>query len=732
MRYFLWQSNAGFFFVCISLFLSILIYFYVARRTTLVISRNAASILLAGAIGWLCLEYFLGAYAPVYWDDEGDIGPPIFNYVANIAASGQTIAHEFAGGVDRYAMMASGSQYFSIEILLIRNLPVWAVFLVNKTLTIGMGVIGMYLMCRRVAHSDRFVSFCIACCFFAVDHFYIDSTFIYGFAWGAMPFISVVTADWLSRRSFLLPACVLALVFATLPPTHAGIAGGACWLISALFFYRGPTWRPIAAFGAMVVAMTANWHEMLWAFWQVGPTTMRGTGALPSLARTLGSSFFPGPLFLIGCAALIFLCVRGDRFWRAGAGALALSLALPAIVKIAFLSLPGLEAFATLSWGLAPRAGDVVALLIIARAIDRFPLHRNGPSGGFRRYLNPAAAALGYFVFMSSLTKGDHFFELVHTGGHSQYSSIGNLKSRDWQQPGLYRVVTLQLRQPDPNIPPGMYGFDAFDGTLNLVPKAVTDYWFHGVKRKPEKATRLFPILEMNFDSWSFETLEYDLNAEISPRALRAANVQYVLSPLPLRQGPWRLVSGPDFPRALHGAIGSREGKLRYYRWRWEKIRDFGDIYVYRLEDSVPRAFGAAAISVRKGGGQKEVIRDSVDAALSGAALVPPEFRDAFPSFEGRINVGSVEKTVRGYTVTIDAPRNGAVVLNAPFSRFWEASVDGVPARVVPANFIQMAIAVPGGSRKVEFIYNRPLLKDVVAERIERVGRKQALPAHRR
>lgn len=715
MRYWLWESNSGIAIVVLSVVFAGSVYIFLTRRGAADISRKNATFILVGLILWICLEFFLGKYAPIYWDDEGGVVPPLLNYIAKIADERQILAHEFAGGLDRYAMILTGSQYFSLDIFLTKFLPMWAVVLVNKLLSVSLGVVGMYLTCRKVGHVSRYGSLAVAFLFYSIDSRYIDQTLIFGTSWGALPAICFLTAHTLGRslRSFFAAVFITAFLFSSLPPTHMGLAAGATWMIAAIFFYRGPAWRPLAGFAILVAATVLNWHEVIWAFLQVSAQTKQMVSTAAQSWRA-DQVFAITPLMLASCFAILILFVYRDRLCIAFAAAAAAAFTAYAAVKFVLIVVPGLDALHSARWSMAGSSLNVFGLLVIARSIkyidseiiNSFPI---------KKHFNFTALICAFCIYMSLYYKGNHFFELVHVGGYAHFTSIGNLKNRAWESTGLYRVVTLRLRQPEPNIPAGFYGLDTFDATVNLVPRMLHEYWHHGIKKAPPADSLTGPTIDVKYRSWSFDRLEYDLNAEVRTRFLRAVNVQYVLSPIPIKEDGLHLVSGPTFPRKLHGVVKNWEEKRDYYAWRFGKIRDFGNIYIYKLADAVPRAYGAGSVvTLAKAADLKAEVHDGAEAALSRRVLIRAPMGHDFASFQGPVEVKDVQKTVEGYFVSVNASRNGAVVLNVPHSTFWKAKVDGVSVPVVRANFIQMAVALPAGAKEIRFIYDRPFLKETL------------------
>jgi hypothetical protein len=61
-------------------------------------------------------------------------------------------------------------------------------------------------------------------------------------------------------------------------------------------------------------------------------------------------------------------------------------------------------------------------------------------------------------------------------------------------------------------------------------------------------------------------------------------------------------------------------------------------------------------------------------------------------------------------TVLVDARTPGVVLIRNPYAPGWQATVDGRPARVMPADFVDMAVAVPAGRHVVRMTYSDPAI----------------------
>jgi hypothetical protein len=72
--------------------------------------------------------------------------------------------------------------------------------------------------------------------------------------------------------------------------------------------------------------------------------------------------------------------------------------------------------------------------------------------------------------------------------------------------------------------------------------------------------------------------------------------------------------------------------------------------------------------------------------------------------------------------IEVDAPRTGILVIRNAFDPNWEATIDGVPAAVFPADYVLQGVEVPAGSHVVELRYVDPWIGRGIAGSLLAVG----------
>jgi hypothetical protein len=132
-------------------------------------------------------------------------------------------------------------------------------------------------------------------------------------------------------------------------------------------------------------------------------------------------------------------------------------------------------------------------------------------------------------------------------------------------------------------------------------------------------------------------------------------------------------------------------------------VRSFGSEHVYALPGPLPRAWFVPRWVIDKGDGVISRIADPGFLPESLAVL------EADPSIEvtGRGSVESIRRLrPERLEVDVNVERDAVLVVSEVFYRQgWRARVDDRPVRVFPVNLVLSGVALPKGSRRVEFYY---------------------------
>ena len=169
-----------------------------------------------------------------------------------------------------------------------------------------------------------------------------------------------------------------------------------------------------------------------------------------------------------------------------------------------------------------------------------------------------------------------------------------------------------------------------------------------------------------------------------SPEVLRMLNVRFVLSLQP--------VLHPLLEPAMEGELRLASGPVR--------------VHVYRLQGSLPRAWGALRAESADG-------LDSVIAGLESPAITPGTvFVSPSSPIAGRTfapaDVKILDRTAESALIEVSAEGEALLVLseiNYPLR--WKAEVDGKPAEIETLNGLLRGVVLQGGTSMVRFHYDR-------------------------
>ncbi len=677
-------------------------------------SRSAVVTFFAVWIVAFTAEYFvLGRYSFIAMVSEGNFAIAVDRYLTRLHDGG-IFAHEFAGGQDLYVMYA-GMQYVQPEILLFRVAPTWLVIWVHKLMVAGIGFAGSYLLARRMAPDSRSVAVAVAA-LFPLTHTYL-LTYSTSFAAAGLATIplAVYAAVCKTREPGFWPwVAGTSVVLAVTDPVHV-YPPLAVAVVGALILFPGAAVRrTAAALACYVVAAVANWHEVLYGLASVATYTNRGDGggvAQVGFADALVLSirallWMAVPTLVLASSLLVFLA-RRDVFVVRTVAAIVwvpLSYALAKSMPWEAIGLAQMRGVEFLYMGLAWPA---LMIPIAAKALAGF-----APGAAGRRWpRRPEAVVLAAALALLVWHKFANVAQFLWFGGQSAYFGHESLNDPPWRPDFDFRVVTL-FDTPHPNIVSGYYGYDSFDGGVNLNHRAWQEFWLNTLYNEPNYLQTTRPRIE--WEHW--DGTAYEVGRHLRLDLLAIANVHYLFSALPLRNATLRPVFEPE-PEDRAKALPDDVGGWPHFLWfRLRRIFDPGELYVYEIANSLPRVFAARTVTEVADDIASETLHDRIASVAGGRGVVVASgdrARLGTPSTSLRVlSAGTVAD---GYDIAIDAPDGGILVVNQMHLPFWEARAGTHFLDIVPVNGVHMAMSVPPGATRIEVRYRRPLLREKVA-----------------
>ena len=304
-------------------------------------------------------------------------------------------------------------------------------------------------------------------------------------------------------------------------------------------------------------------------------------------------------------------------------------------------------------------------------------------------------------------------------------------------------------------------GLEAADGWANIYSADYRNLWlkvlaplfvvqpnaarFFGVESG--RSVDAFVFLGLGLDDIPGEDISaalregFDVDRRFRVDLLRLLNVRYLLSEYPLRGAELQLVHQPmvwparyisrdpntgltnsafpplpDLPQQKR-SLGSF---LRAFEKGVERRREGKDVFIYKIADLLPRIWLAQAVRVV----------DTPSAALEAVAALPQAeigrlaiaISEELSAKHEEISAdGKVAITDYGadhITASVETPSDALLVIANSWSPFWFVTVDGEPAQALKVNYLQIGVALTGGTHVVELRYRPPHAAVLSAYRI--------------
>ncbi|MCC7016134.1 MAG: hypothetical protein IT564_02890 [Rhodospirillales bacterium] len=658
-------------------------------------------------VAWTVLvsaEYWaLGPWSFLPFSVETDISVPLYWFMAS-THDGGAYSHAFAGGNDAAALSFNTGQVVSLERFLLAALPLWVAQLVHRPLLAGLAFAGMYLLARRGFGAGRPVAAALAAIHPVANESIALFAWSHGLGYALIPLAVYLCVFRAGRRRYWPGVVALAILVAvSATPTHSGLPLLAAVLLATAFAPPRRWPATLLSCAILALAIAANWHESLLAKIQVAPYTFRGVDYVQAAATW--SEFFDRLRFsvthrpammLLAATAIAVLARSAPR-----------RLPIPGILIL--VGVWGGYILNQIPWRdlrLGALAGfnfDYVHYALPTIAGISIAVASRSVAAGAGRRVSTALAGLALGIAVASATA----LKLRNTATWLADGSMRDLEadraalaSMPWPAPETFRVVSIPYRL-SPNLPVAA-GLHSLDGGYNLVLRSHARFWAEGVVPgyvDTESGYLFLLRREIDFKCCP----NYDFERIADPVFLRVANVRYVLSKVPLAGPALTKVAGPDdvAPPRNTEPVGPR---LRGYI---DLFLRPPPIFVYRLDDALPRVFPAQGLSLVD---DRALMAEVRRLAPERVAVARREDVPAPPPSAGSVRVNGFRLGRDRIEIDVVAAESGLVVVNAAYTPFWSARVDGRPAPVFPVNVVQMAVAVPRGARAVSLAYARPSL----------------------
>lgn len=147
-----------------------------------------------------------------------------------------------------------------------------------------------------------------------------------------------------------------------------------------------------------------------------------------------------------------------------------------------------------------------------------------------------------------------------------------------------------------------------------------------------------------------------------------------------------------------------------------EKVHEEDGVKVYRVSDSLPRAWVVYDSVIAEDNGAIDLINtESFDPRVT--AVLPPD--SELPVLPGASESGSAARVIEAspgrLVLEVAASDDGLLVVSQPYYAGWEARVDGKDVPITRVDYLLQGIPVTGGTSRVELTFHVPSLPAIVS-----------------
>ncbi len=146
----------------------------------------------------------------------------------------------------------------------------------------------------------------------------------------------------------------------------------------------------------------------------------------------------------------------------------------------------------------------------------------------------------------------------------------------------------------------------------------------------------------------------------------------------------------------------------------WHKVYNHDNVQIYENQRVLPRTWLVPQAKVVGADEALSIIRGEREESFNPREIALLELQDKAEvkipkdnsGIDGQSRIVSYESN--RLVIEISADKPSVLVLSEPFYPGWEASIDGRPATVFPANYLLRGVIMPEGKHRVEMQYQAP------------------------
>lgn len=695
--------------------------------------------LLFALILWLAAQYFiLGRYSIVLMADEGD---STLSGILSLphAGEGFPLWSPFpASGTDRLALGYTPP----LLGLLFKLLPSWLAYAVAHITLIGLGVVSLFMLCRRRLEMTVPASFFSAILFGSAFSF---SNLSY-FPVASMPFallaLSNLLDDMASVRRWVWAGLAAALFSLPASMTVLVLFPGIFFFAWYLIYERRIRWREwavIALFFLFVYVLRAQdilamglnaglSQRIDWVHQNQSLSEAASSGfdyilsvlnpapMLPS-PPTMGVSYATISIYLFFITVILSKgrIAKQSRLLVLLIVSLLLVILAPLVKSLLYDLVPIIRGFSfNKVWVYARICAYIGAGFAVQNAF--MWIEKKGGRLSGRRKRLVMAAPFVIILTLGFVEKGamSAWNWITHGSYTLIYGSpvIKGLADQIRASGIPSRVASFQMYDVTANA----YGLESVGGKLDLFSKRYKQFWMKMVEPSVEK----FPNEAYHLQTYNYMELSLTYNVP-DKKPVRIIGDLYYMNMFSLLNARYFLsrdrLTDPQF-REMDFAKPPQPWSAMDRRQKiWANVEDNfkgrTHVYVYENMDAMPRFFLANRIIPLEG-------RDSALDAIASSSLDGlrknvfvdkqdlPEGLDAGVVYSGKGEVSIENYGADKIDIGVNLNGDSLLVVANSYSPYWKVFIDGKEAELFPAYVALWGVVLPGDAKTVSFRYDPP------------------------
>ena len=676
-------------------------------------------------ISFFLIQYFvLGENSPISYRDNGDQALSRILHDLNHHLGGKFI-HNIYGGTDYYSLAGYFGAFLELEKIIFSIFPIWIGILVHKFMLISISFFGAYLLFTRAFKFKNIDSIFVSAFLSIINPYATYQSLQHGIGFAVIYFAIYIYLYTTSNKYYFIYTTVLSIIISiSLSPLHSfqAILGG---LILTAFIKKPEKLKfSILSILILLLLVLINWSEVLYGLSTYGELTSR------IINNTNHMTYFGGLYHIIKKGNYCFINCN---------------------INIAPILIISIITFAATLFNYKTKYLKMILFIIICNYLpnlgwfltDLFNLNKiksmNFYEYAYYLYIPISILALQiatenknfskiplvflFFAIMAVFYAKIEFFKKIYFESQNKIHLVENLNKKEWAQNQLGRTTTLFPREQfHPNFA-WVYGLETSDGWQHFILKNYQFYWDFGILRKEQISDETRYGADLYADKPELtlarnENQQIYLNEFIDLNLLALINNKYILSYDILEQQKVKKVSGPD--EAPYKTIKSKEERsFSFYidqlKKRSKYIKKPPNINVYEIENVSDRAFLPKEIlKIESKFGLNEKYN-----FMSKNYKKNVTFSESADHIKATGEITEVKKIKDGYYINATIDKEGVLILNSFYNPYWKVKVNNKYESIINYSDIHMGVKLNKGKFDVKFIYDRPLLREKIMEKLK-------------